>query len=73
MFDPPVTTTGTIIRSPKPNIYFVSLPNGKEIIGHIPKALQHLHADLEAGVKVTLELTPFDFEKGRISGLAEAE
>ena len=72
MFDPPVVTTGTIIDSPKPNIYNVSLPNGKEIIGHIPKALKHLHESLEAGVKVTLELTPFDFEKGRISGIVKS-
>lgn len=71
MFDPPVVTTGTIIDSPKPNIYHVSLPNGKKIIGHIPKAMKHLHPSLREAVQVTLELTPFDFEKGRISGIVE--
>jgi len=69
MFDPPVITTGTIIDSPKPKIYNVSLPNGKKIIGHIPKAMIHLHDSLEPGTQVTLELTPYDFEKGRISGI----
>ncbi|BDS05437.1 hypothetical protein NT6N_04770 [Oceaniferula spumae] len=71
MFDPPVTTVGTIIDTPKAKIYRVALPNGKEIVGHVPKALIHLHESLREGVRVNLELTPYDFEKGRISGLAE--
>ncbi|MCP5535687.1 MAG: translation initiation factor IF-1 [Akkermansiaceae bacterium] len=66
MFDPPITTTGTIIDSPKPKIYHVSLPNGKVVIGHIPKALVHLHDQLKPGDHVRLELTPYDFSKGRI-------
>lgn len=66
MFDPPITTVGTIIESPKPKIYHVSLPNGKIVIGHIPKALIHLHDELKPGDKVQLELTPYDFTKGRI-------
>lgn len=71
MFDPPVITTGIVLGSPKPNIYRVELPNGKRIIGHVPKAMRHLHASLREGTPVTLELTPYDFSKGRISGLVE--
>jgi len=72
MFDPPVITTGIILNSPQTNIYFVELPNGKKIIGHVAKAMKHLHDSLESGVKVTLELTPYDFEKGRISSIVES-
>jgi len=71
MFDPPVITTGTILNSPKANIYHVELPNGKKIIGHVAKAMKHLHESLDNGVRVSLELTPYDFEKGRISGILE--
>ena len=66
MFDPPITTTGTVIDSPKEKIYRVSLPNGKIIIGHVPLALIHLHDIIEPETVVNLEMTPFDFSKGRI-------
>ena len=66
MFDPPITTTGTIIDSPKAKIYHVALPNGKIIIGHVPKALIELHQLIKPDAKVRLELTPYDFSKGRI-------
>lgn len=71
MFDPPVVTTGTILESSQNNIYYVELPNGKKIIGHVAKAMIHLHESLDAGVRVTLEMTPYDFEKGRISAIVE--
>ena len=72
MFDPPVITTGTILHSPQTHIYIVELKNGKQIIGHVAKAMKHLHESLTGGVKVTLEMTPYDFEKGRISSIVEA-
>lgn len=71
MFDPPITTTGTIVDSPKAKLYHVSLPNGKVVIGHVPKSQIHLHANLKVGDKVALELTPYDLEKARIVGMSE--
>ena len=71
VFDPPITTTGTVLDSPKPKIYQVSLPNGKVLIGHVPKALIHLHESIKPNTRVNLELTPYDFEKGRIMGIVE--
>lgn len=70
MFDPPITAVGVILASPKPKIYRVTLPNGKVIIGHVPKAQRDLHPALLPDTRVMLELTPYDFEKGRIVGLA---
>lgn len=69
MFDPPITTTGTITDSPEAKLYTVSLPNGKLAVGHVAKAHIHLHEDLKVGVTVQLELTPFDLTKARIVGI----
>jgi translation initiation factor IF-1 len=69
MFDPPITTTGTVIDSPKEKIYRVALPNDKIVIGHVPKALAALHEQIKPGTKVRLELTPYDLSKARIAGL----
>lgn len=69
MFDPPITATGTIIDSPKAKIYHVSLANGKVVIGHIAKAYKHLHDEISIGDTVSLELTPYDFEKARITAV----
>ena len=69
MFDPPITTTGTIIESPEPKLYVVSLPNGKTAVGHVAKVNIDLHVNLTAGVTVELELTPFDLTKARIVGI----
>lgn len=71
MFDPPITTTGTIQTSPQDKIYHVSLPNGKLVIGHVPKSQSHLHPSLQPDAVVHLELTPFDLSKARIVGLCE--
>ncbi len=71
MFDPPITTTGTITDNPSEKLYHVSLPNGKIAIGHVAKAHIALHEHLKVGVKVQLELTPFDLEKARIVALCE--
>jgi len=71
MFDPPITTIGKLIDSPQPKIYNVALPNGKMAIGHVAKALIHLHDSLKAGDHVHLELTPFDLTKARITGVTE--
>jgi translation initiation factor IF-1 len=70
VFDPPITTIGTVVDCPMPKIYHVSLPNGKIVIGHVPKALIHLHDELKPEDKVQLELTPYDLTKGRIMGIA---
>ncbi len=66
MFDPPIITIGTLTEAPEDKVYCVTLPNGKTVVGHLPKALMHLHDVLRVGDRVKLELTPFDFTKARI-------
>ena len=37
----------------------------------LPRRLQDLSASLHPGVRVLLEMTPYDFDKARIAGLAD--
>lgn len=65
----PITTTGEILAILSDRAFRVRLPNGKEIIGHPSKTLASEKPDLTPGKKVRLEMTPYDFEKGRIAAI----
>ena len=62
----PITTTGEVLRKFSENAFKVSLPNGKEIIAHPAKEMVERIAEVIPGIRVALEMTPYDFEKGRI-------
>lgn len=62
----PIITTGEVLHIYSENAFKVSLPNGKEIIGHPAKSLEERKGEIVPGARVSLEMTPFDFEKGRI-------
>ncbi len=66
MKEAPITTTAQILEQRDDHTFFAKLPNGKEIIAHIPKKLANLKSSIKANSIVSLEMTPFDFEKGRI-------
>ncbi len=66
-----ITTTATII-APYSDIFEATLPNGKKTLAHLSRATAHLHDQIEMGMKVTVELTPFDFDVARIVALAPA-
>lgn len=62
----PITTTGKVLHVYSEKAFKVSLPNGKEIIGHPSKGMAERMDEIVPGVRVSLEMTAFDFEKGRI-------
>jgi len=66
MKDAPIITEGIVINRRDDRTYSVELKNGKRILGHTPKALADERDNIVDGCTVTLEMTPFDFEKGRI-------
>ena len=68
----PIITTGEVLLVYSDRAFQVSLPNGKKVIAHPAKALEARQAEILPGVKVTLEMTPFDFEKARIADIAPA-
>ncbi len=51
-----------------PNAMFtVQLPNGKEITAHISGKLRMNYIRILPGDKVTVEMSPYDLTKGRIT------
>lgn len=65
-------TTGEVLLVYSDRAFQVSLPNGKKVMAHPAKALESRKGEIVPGVRVTLEMTPFDFEKARISGITPA-
>ena len=68
----PIITTGEVLLVLSDRAFQVSLPNGKKVIVHPAKALESRKDEIVPGVRVTLEMTPFDFEKARIAEIVPA-
>ncbi len=47
--------------------YRVTLDNGHQLIAYAAGKMQKNHIRIIAGDKVTLEISPYDFSKGRIT------
>ena len=58
---------GTVVES-LPNAQFrVELPNGHQLLAHISGKLRMYFIRILPGDKVTLEMSPYDLTKGRIT------
>ena len=58
---------GTVIEVLKEALLFrVELANGHRLLGHVSRRRQQEAAALKNGDRVNLEMSPFDFSKGRI-------
>ena len=56
------------VKEALPNAQFkVELPNGKEILAHISGKLRMNFIKILPGDKVTLEMSPYDLTRGRIT------
>ncbi len=66
MSEPAIETTGTILERKGEILYRIELLNGKVILGHLSKPLTDAKAEFSEGDSVLLEMTPFDFDQGRI-------
>ena len=47
-------------------VHLAELKNGKTLIAHRSKPLADANASIEIGDSVLVELTPYDFDSGRI-------
>jgi len=57
-----------IVKEALPNAMFkVELPNGKEILAHISGKLRMNFIRILPGDKVTMEMSPYDLTRGRIT------
>ena len=62
---------GTVVES-LPNAQFrVELPNGHQLLAHISGKLRMNFIRILPGDKVTLEMSPYDLTKGRITWRSE--
>lgn len=71
MPETPITTTAVVLEALGPVTYHLRLPNGKEIVGHLSRALRDCSEGSPAfqpGDPVRVEMTPYDFSKARITG-----
>ena len=60
-------------RRPYPNAMFqVELPNGHKILAHISGKLRMNFIRILPGDKVTIELSPYDLTRGRITWRGKA-
>ena len=65
----PIRTIGTLVRATGPRTWIATLPNGKEVIAHVPE--RRVEAwPFGPGDAVALELTAYDFSMARIAGPA---
>ena len=67
----PIQTIGVLHEPIQQFAWQAELPNGKRIVVHLPKRLRASASSLGPGVRVVLEMTPYDFDKARITGIAE--
>jgi translation initiation factor IF-1 len=47
-------------------LFRVELSNGHRLLGHVSRREQQAATELKPGDRVNLEMSPFDFSKGRI-------
>ncbi len=62
-----IEVEGTVIEA-LPNVKFkVELENGHVVLAHVSGKMRMHYIKILPGDKVTLEMTPYDLEKGRIT------
>ncbi|MFC7335921.1 translation initiation factor IF-1 [Haloferula chungangensis] len=71
MYEAPILVTGEIVNVLKQELAEVRLPNGKMTLGHLSKTLRSNDQELCQGQTVELEMTPFDFDSGRIARILD--
>ena len=62
-----IELTGTIVETLPGTQFRVELENGHRIIAHVAGKMRKHFIRSVPGDKVTVELTPYDLSKGRIS------
>ena len=72
MKDRPIVTQGKVLSRRDERTFYVELKNGKQIVGHTELKMAHIRDQITDGDTVRLEMTTFDFEKGRITEILTA-
>jgi translation initiation factor IF-1 len=64
---------GTVVESMPNTMFKVELENGHQVLAHISGKLRMNFIRILPGDKVTLELSPYDLTKGRITWRGKAK
>ena len=62
-----IEVEGTVVESFPNAMFEVELPNGHHVLAHISGKLRMHYIRILPGDKVTLELSPYDLTRGRIT------
>ncbi len=66
MYEKPIECIAEVVEQRDERLTYVLLPNGKRILAHLAKGMTLDLLTVPVGAKLKLEMTPYDFEKGRI-------
>ena len=65
--DSAIEVQGTVIKVLPSTMYNVRLDNGHEILAHVSGKMRKFSIKIAIGDKVTVEISPYDLSKGRIT------
>jgi translation initiation factor IF-1 len=62
-----IQVDGTVTKVLPATMYRVKLPNGHEVLAHISGKMRKHFIRITTGDRVTVEISPYDLTKGRIT------
>ncbi len=62
-----IETVGTVIKVLPATMYRVRIENGHELLAHISGKMRKHFIRITAGDRVTVQISPYDLSKGRIT------
>ena len=65
--DDSIEVMGTVVKVLPATMYRVKLENGHELLAHVSGRMRKHFIKITTGDKVTLEISPYDLTKGRIT------
>jgi translation initiation factor IF-1 len=65
--DDSIEVIGTVVKVLPATMYRVKLENGHELLAHVSGRMRKHFIKITIGDKVTLEISPYDLTKGRIT------
>ena len=65
--DDSIEVMGTVVKVLPATMYRVKLDNGHEVLAHVSGRMRKHFIKITTGDKVTVEISPYDLTKGRIT------
>lgn len=62
-----MTVEGVVAEALPHNMFAITLDNGQKVIGHISGVVGNLALRVNPGDRVTVQLSPYDLSRGRIT------